>query len=53
MPTSVVRAYKAVLRGILVAVEDVEPGAAYERRIEKNVDFLAVVVGLGVEVAVS
>jgi hypothetical protein len=27
MPTSIVRAYKAVFGGVLVAVEDVEPGA--------------------------
>lgn len=53
MPATIVGADSAVESGVLVAVDGVKPGAADGGGVEEEVDFLAVVEGLGVEVTVS
>lgn len=53
MPASVLRAYKAVLGGILVSIDCFKPVTANQGRVEEKVHFLAVEVGLGVEVAIA
>jgi hypothetical protein len=53
VPAAIVRTDEAIFRCILVPVKRIKPGPADERGVEKQIHFLAVVVGLGVKVAVS